>query len=71
LTWELEKQQWRKEMSSGLFLVELNHLGLRGDRWRPGEWVFIPLGIQRSIKGGSVALTKTARIGNRKHGCFG
>jgi hypothetical protein len=58
-------------MSSGLFLVELNRLGRRGDHWRPGQWVFIPLRAQRSVIGGTAVLTKTARIGNRKHGCFG
>jgi hypothetical protein len=58
-------------MSYGLFLVELNHLERRGDRWRSGQWVFIPLSAQRSVMGGTAALTKTARIGNRKHGCFG
>jgi hypothetical protein len=57
-------------MSSGLFLVQLNHLGRRGDRWRPGQWVFIPLGAQRSVMGGTATLTKIARIGNKKHGCF-
>jgi hypothetical protein len=57
-------------MSSGLFLVELNCLGSKGDRWRPGQWIFIPLGAQRSVMGGTAALTKTARIGNRKHDCF-
>jgi hypothetical protein len=46
-------------------------LGRRGDRWRLGQWVFIFLGAQRSVMGDTVALTKTARIGNRKHGCFG
>jgi hypothetical protein len=58
-------------MSSGLFLVELNRLGRRTDRWRLGQWVFIPLGAQRSVMGGTAALTKIAIIGNRKHGCFG
>jgi hypothetical protein len=60
-----------REISSDLFLVKLNRLGRRGDRWRPGQWVFIPLGTQRSIMGGTTALTKTTRIGNRKHDCFG
>jgi hypothetical protein len=58
-------------MSSSLFLVELNHLGRRGDCWRPGQWVFIPLGIQRSVQGDTTALTRIARIDNRKHGYFG
>jgi hypothetical protein len=58
-------------MSSGLFLVKLNCLGRRGDCWRPDQWVFIPLGAQTSVMGGTAALTKTARICNRKHGCFG
>jgi hypothetical protein len=31
LAWELEEQQWRIEMSFGLFLVEPNHLRGRGD----------------------------------------
>jgi hypothetical protein len=44
-------------MSSGLFLVKLNHLRRRGDCWRPGQWVFIPLGAQRSVMGGTAALT--------------
>jgi hypothetical protein len=51
-------------MSSSLFLVKLNHLGRRGDRWRSGQWVFIPLGAQWSVMDGIAALT-TARIGNR------
>jgi hypothetical protein len=58
-------------MSSGLFMVELNRFGRRGDHWRPGQWVFIPLGAQQSVMGGTAALTKTVRIDNRKHGCFG
>jgi hypothetical protein len=60
-----------REMSSGLFLIELNRLRRRGDRWRPDQWVFIPLGAQRLVMGGTAALTKTARIGNKKYGCFG
>jgi hypothetical protein len=60
-----------REMSSGLVLVELNHLERRGDGWRPGQWIFIPLGAQLSVMGGTAALTKTARIGNIKYGCFG
>jgi hypothetical protein len=71
LAWELEEQQWRREMSSGLFLVKLNCFRRRCDRWRLGQWVFIPLGAQRSVMGGTAALTKIARIGRRKHGCFG
>jgi hypothetical protein len=58
-------------MSYGLFLVKLICWRRRGDHWRPGQWVFVPLGIQRSVMGGTAALTKIARIGNRKHGCFG
>ena len=58
-------------MSSGLFLVKLNRLGRRDCRWRLGQWVFIPLGAQWSVMGDIAALTKIARIGNRKHGCFG
>jgi hypothetical protein len=59
------------EMSSSLFFAELNHLGRRTDCWRLGQWVFIPLGAQRSVMGGTAVLTKIAIIGNRKHGCFG
>jgi hypothetical protein len=60
-----------REMSYGLFLVELNIWKRRGDHWRPGQWVFIFLGAQLLVMGGTTALTKIARIGNRKHGCFG
>jgi hypothetical protein len=44
-------------MSSSLFLVKLNRLGRRGDYWRLGQLVFIPLGAQWSVIGGTVALT--------------
>jgi hypothetical protein len=71
LTWELKEQQWRREMSSGLFLVELNRLERRGDHWRLGQWVFIPLEAQRSVMDDTAVLTKTARIDNRKYGYFG
>jgi hypothetical protein len=46
-----------KEMSSGLFLVKLNRWGRRDVRWRLDQWVFIPLGAQRSVMGDTVALT--------------
>jgi hypothetical protein len=44
-------------MSSCLFLVELICWRRKGDRWRSGQWVFIPIGIQWSVMGGTAALT--------------
>jgi hypothetical protein len=70
----LKEQQWRREnraLICFLFSVELSCWRREPERWRPGNWVYVPLGAQRSVMGGTVALTKIVGWRNWLYCCFG